>query len=108
MGGGYRYYVLGVLALIALLNTMDQSILSVASPTIQTVFNLSDGQIGFLASAFVVVYGLATLPAGYWVDRRSRRVIIGLGVALWSLFTLLTGLAQLSSARRDAHGPWDW
>lgn len=50
---GYRYCVLGVLAGIALLNTIDQSIVSVASPAIQTAFRLSDGQIGFLASAFV-------------------------------------------------------
>ena len=90
----YRYVVLAVLALIGLLNTMDQSILSVTSPAIQGEFRLSDGQIGFLSGAFVIVYGLAALPAGYWVDRLSRRRIAALGVALWSLFTLLTGFAR--------------
>jgi MFS family permease len=65
----YRLYVVGVLALRALLNRMDQSILSVTSPAIQAEFQLTDAQIGFLSSAFVLVYGLAALPAGYRVDR---------------------------------------
>lgn len=92
--GRGRYFVLAVLALIALLNTMDQSILSVTSPAIQTAFGLSDTQIGFLSAAFVVVYGFTAMPAGYWVDRARRGAIVGGGVALWSLCTLLTGLAQ--------------
>ncbi len=90
----HRMYVLVVLALGALLNTMDQSILSVTSPAIQAEFRLADSQIGFLSGAFVLIYGLAALPAGYWVDRVSRRAIVGVGVALWSLCTLLTGFAQ--------------
>src|SRR5438105_4832452 len=88
---GARGYVLVVLAAVALLNTLDQSILSVTSPAIQADFGLADSQIGFLSGAFVVVYGLAALPAGYWVDRLSRRSIVAIGVALWSICTLLTG-----------------
>ena len=90
----YRYYALGVLALIALLNTLDQSILSVTSPAIQGELGLADVQIGLLSGAFVLVYGLAALPAGFGVDRFSRRAIVGVGVGLWSLCTLLTGFAQ--------------
>lgn len=89
-----RFYVLALLALVALLNTMDQSILSVTSPAIQAAFALSDTQIGLLSAAFVIVYGLAALPAGYWVDRVRRGAIVGAGLALWSACTLLTGLAQ--------------
>jgi MFS transporter, Spinster family, sphingosine-1-phosphate transporter len=88
-----RRYVLVVLAGVALLNTLDQSILSVTSPAIQADFGLADSQIGVLSGAFVVVYGLAALPAGYWVDRFSRRSIVALGVGLWSVCTLFTGFA---------------
>lgn len=88
-----RRYVLVVLTGVALLNTLDQSILGVTSPAIQAEFGLADSQIGFLSGAFVVVYGLAALPAGYWVDRLSRRSIVAIGVGLWSVCTLFTGFA---------------
>ena len=89
-----RSAILAVLALIALLNTIDQAILGVSLPAIQAAFRLADSQVGLLSGAFVVVYGLAALPTGAWADRRSRRALIALGVALWSLCTLLTGLIQ--------------
>lgn len=89
-----RFYVLALLALVALLNTLDQSILSVTSPAIQAAFGLSDTQIGLLSAAFVIVYGLTAIPAGYWVDRARRGAIAGAGLALWSACTLLTGVAQ--------------
>lgn len=90
----YRYYVVVVLSLIALLNTLDQSILGVSLPAIQAEFRLTDGQVGLLSGAFVLVYGIAALPTGYWVDRIGRRAILGLGIGLWSLCTLLTGFSQ--------------
>lgn len=93
-GGAYPYYVVLVLAMVALLNTTDQSILSVASPAIQSDFRLSDSQVGLLFSAFVVVYGLAALPLGHWSDRTRRTAVIGAAVAVWSTCTLLTGVAQ--------------
>lgn len=93
-GSRVRFYVLALLALVALLNTMDQSILSVTSPAIQAAFALSDTQIGLLSAAFVIVYGLTAMPAGYFVDRARRGAIAGSGLALWSVCTLLTGLGQ--------------
>ena len=89
-----RYYALTVLALIALLNTLDQSMLSVTAPAIQATFALTDAQIGLLSSAFIIVYGLAALPLGYAVDRLARGRVIAIGVAAWSACTLLTGLVQ--------------
>jgi len=51
---------------------------------------VSDTELGLLNAAFAV----AAITIGYWADRGSRRMIIGDGVAIWSLFTLLTGLTQ--------------
>jgi MFS family permease len=34
------------------------------------------------------------MPLGYWADRGTRRAIIGLGVAVWSVATLATGLVH--------------
>ena len=89
-----RYYALVILALIAVLNTADQAVLLVNLPAIQLDLRLTDTQVGLLSSAFVAVYALAVLPAGYLGDRTARRMVVGVGVGLWSLATLLTGLAR--------------
>ena len=50
------------------------------SPTIQ----------GAVMSAFFLGYVTLQIPAGYLSDRFGGKWVLGLGVVLWSLFTLLT------------------
>ena len=73
------------------------------APLIQKQFHLNDFQVGLLGSAFIIVYALAAIPFGYWADRGVRKVVIGVGVAVWSVATVASGLvgsfAQLFVAR---------
>ena len=94
MTRGYGRYVLAVMIGINFLNYMDRYVGAAASPLIQKEFGLSDSQVGLLGSAFLLVYAVAALPFGYWGDRGVRKVVIGVGVAVWSLATLLTGFAR--------------
>src|SRR5260370_13956956 len=73
---------------------MDRYVGSGASPLIQKEFGLNDTAIGLLGSAFLLVYAVAALPFGYWADRGVRKVVIGVGVTIWSLATLVTGFAR--------------
>jgi MFS family permease len=92
-----------VLAGISFLNFFDQTVLPAVAASIQAEFGIGDTAIGTLVSAFVVATALAAIPLGYWADRGTRHTIIGLGVAVWSLATLVTGLthtfAQMLAAR---------
>jgi predicted MFS family arabinose efflux permease len=90
----YGWYALAVMTAIAFLNYLDRYILPAAAPLIQKEFTLSDGQLGALASAFLVFYALCALPFGFWADRGIRKNVIAAGVAIWSVATLLTGAAQ--------------
>src|SRR6185312_7053098 len=56
-------------------------------------FGISDAGIGLLLSAFVLVNGLVTVPAGYLADRWNRSRTIGHTVVGWSLITMLTAAA---------------
>ena len=57
--------------------------------------DLSDFQIGLLgSSSFLVVYTIFALPLGLLADRVSRKVIVSAGVAIWSIATIFTGLAN--------------
>ncbi len=89
-----RAFALIVLALIALLNTADQAVLVVTVPAIQLDFRLTDTEVGLVSSAFVAVYGITVLGSGYLADRTSRRLVIAAGVFVWSVATLLTGMAR--------------
>src|SRR4029077_11282432 len=79
---------------INFLNYMDRYVGAVVAPLIKKEFGLSDGQIGLLGSAFLLVYAVAALPFGYWADRGVRKVVIGVGVTIWSIATLFTGFSR--------------
>ncbi len=79
---------------INFLNYMDRWVASAASPLIQKEFHLSDALVGLLGSAFLLVYAVAALPFGYWADRGIRKTVIGVGVAIWSVATLVTGFSR--------------
>lgn len=89
----YARNVLWVMFAINFLNYMDRFILPSALSSIQKAFHFSDTAAGALATAFTLVYALAALPFGVWADRGVRKNVVALGVGLWSVATLLTGMA---------------
>jgi len=99
----YSLYVLAVLGGISLFNALDQTLLPAVVASIQADLRLSDSQVGLLLGVGPAAIAVAALPVGYWTDRGSRRFIIGLGTAVWSVATLLTGMtvafAQVLAAR---------
>ena len=50
-------------------------------------------QMGWAASAFNAAYTFFQVPAGWMADRYGPRVILGVAIAWWSVFTAATGLA---------------
>ena len=89
----YSHYALGVLAISNLLSFINRNIVFALFEPIKLDLSLTDAQLGWLASAYVLVFSLAALPFGVLSDLRSRRAVITLGVLLWTVFTLGSGLA---------------
>ena len=85
---------LSVLTAINLLNYLDRYVVSPLVPELKGAMALSDTQLGWLVPAFMVVYMLAAPVFGAWGDRGSRTRPIALGVFVWSLATVLSGLAR--------------
>ena len=78
---------------INLFNYFDRSVLNAVLGPLQKDFRLSDGQVGFAATAFMIGY-FATSPVfGVLGDRFSRKWLCAAGVFCWSVGTILTGLA---------------
>lgn len=89
----YPRYVFSIFFIISFLNYLDRNIFIGASNAIAKDLHLSLAQLGYIASAFLIVYTLTTIPLGLWADRASRKNVVALGVAVWSLTTALTALA---------------
>ena len=88
------WIVLAFLTGVNLLNYIDRQILYAVFQPIQAELGLSDTQLGLLASAFMWVY-LSTAPIfGLLADRWSRPRLMGLGVAIWSVATVFSGVVR--------------
>ena len=79
---------------INLLNYLDRYVAASVAPMVQKELHLTDSEIGLFGTAFLLVYAVAALPFGYWADRGVRKHVISVGVAIWSVATLLTGFAR--------------
>jgi MFS family permease len=91
---GYSLYALGLLAFINLLNYLDRNVIFALFEPIKRELALSDSQLGWLGSAYILVFSVAALPFGVISDLRSRRAVIALGVSVWSAFTVFSGLVR--------------
>ena len=83
-----------VLGMVIMVDQIDQNVVRGVISQIQDDFHVNDAQIGVLLSAFVLVNGLVTVPAGYLADRWNRSRTIGHTVVGWSFITMLTAAAQ--------------
>jgi len=81
-----------VLGFAAMIDNVDQYIVRGTSNQIERVFRVHDFQIGILFSAFIVVNGIATMPASYLGDRWRRTKIMGVTIVCWSLISALGGV----------------
>ena len=89
------YYTLFVLVLCLTSNQLDLGIVPYLAARIKADLHLTDFGLGLLFGvSFGLFYTLVGLPIAYFVDRRSRRVILALGIATWNIGTALCGLAQ--------------
>ena len=84
-----------VLTLINLFNYLDRWIVAALAESMKhSELHLSDTQLGFLMTGFLVVYLITAPVFGHLGDTRSRNRLLALGVAIWSVATALAGLAR--------------
>jgi MFS family permease len=88
------YYALAVLAAINVANFYDRQVLGAVSEEIRHEWPLSDSDIGWLNTAFTLLYAAVGVPLGRWTDRGPRVKTLAVGVTVWSVLTALSGACQ--------------
>lgn len=87
-------YALCVLFAINAINFFDRQIGSVLAEPIRKEWGLTDTQVGWLSTAFTLLYALVGVPLGRLADRSNRTRILATGVFFWSLMTAAAGLTR--------------
>ena len=88
-------YALVLLLLANVFNYADRALLGIVVEPIRKELLLSDTEISIISGfAFSLFFLIAGLAIARWVDRGNRRLILALGLALWSGATAATTFAQ--------------
>lgn len=83
-----------VLTSISFLVAVGFGLIIPAIPIFAKSFGVSNTLIGFIISAFAIMRFISGLFAGKLVDRFGERLVLGVGLFMVSVFTLISGLAQ--------------
>ncbi len=90
----YSWYALAVLTFVYVLNFLDRTLIYILFQPIKKDMHFTDLQLALLGTtSFVIFYTLLGIPFGRLADRTSRKNLIAAGLAVWSLFSGLTGFA---------------
>lgn len=101
--GTYAAYVLGLLTLINLLNYLDRNVVFAVFEPVKHELHVTDQQLGWLGSAYIIVLSICSIPFGVLSDLKSRRTVIAWSLGFWSIFTaaggFVRGFGQLLTSR---------
>ena len=87
------WFTLLVLLGINTMNFYDRQVVGAVGEAVRNEWELSDTQLSALTTAFILLYAAVGLPLGRWADVGRRKLILVVGVLLWSAMTALSGLA---------------
>jgi predicted MFS family arabinose efflux permease len=94
----HAWFALIILFGINAINFYDRQILAAVVEPVRKEWALTDAKIGFLSTAFTLLYAAAGVPLGRLADSWKRTRLLSLGVTFWSLLTSASGLAWSYSA----------
>lgn len=91
---GYRWFVLAMIFLIYMIAGADRSNIGLVVPFVKKSFNLSNTDIGAMASFFYLTYAVVQIPAGHLFSKKGVRRFLPISMILTSIATFIMGLAN--------------
>ena len=91
----YACLVLALLLVVYTYSFIDRQVISLLVEPIKAQLHISDTELSLLqGTSFALFYSILGIPIGILADRLNRRNLIIAGLILWSLATVLCGLAN--------------
>jgi MFS transporter, ACS family, glucarate transporter len=88
-----RWLICGFLLAITTHAFITRMAMGVAARQIQLEFALTNVQVGWILSAFILGYGIVQFPVGILTDRIGPHRLLAATLFSWSAFHVLTGFA---------------
>lgn len=93
--GRRAWYVVAICMLAYILSFIDRQILALLIGPIKADLKITDTQFGLLHGlAFSIFYATLGIPVAGLADRKSRPLVISVGIAVWSVATVLCGVTR--------------
>src|ERR1700722_13799825 len=89
-----RWVALIVVCFAMLMNTLDQTIVNVALPTIQRDLHFTQASLAWVIDAYLITFAGALLLAGRLGDLIGRKKVFLVGVALFTVSSAACGAAN--------------
>ena len=91
----YAWYVVVICMIAYIFSFIDRQILALLIQPIRKDLHITDTQFSLLTGlAFAIFYATMGIPIARLADRKSRPLIISIGVFVWSLMTAFCGLGK--------------
>jgi ACS family glucarate transporter-like MFS transporter len=87
-----RWLLVFWLFVLSAVSFLDRTNISIAGSSLATDYNLSNQQLGFVFSAFLIGYALFQTPGGWLADRLGSRRVLTAAVVWWGVFTALVAV----------------
>jgi predicted MFS family arabinose efflux permease len=95
VSASYGRYALALLVAIYTVNFLDRQIITTIGESIKNDLHLTDSQMGALGGIyFAAVYTMLGIPIARVADKSNRPWVMTISLALWSGFTVISGLAK--------------
>jgi ACS family glucarate transporter-like MFS transporter len=88
-----RWLIVALIFCMGVLMFIDRVNIAIAAKYIMPEYGLSDVQMGWIFSAFVLGYAVLQIPGGWLGDRFGPRRVLAGAIFWWSAFTAVTAVA---------------
>src|SRR6201987_3157130 len=96
--GDRRWWILAVLVVAQFMVVLDVAIVNVALPTIKNDLHFSEDSLQWVITSYAILFGGVLLLGGRMADLLGRRRVFMAGLAVFTTFSLLDGLAWSSTS----------
>jgi Sugar phosphate permease len=85
MKNNYRWTICGLLFFATTINFIDRQVLSILAPHLQTIFEWSEKDYGYIVMAFQIAYAIGLLFTGRFLDKFGVRIGYSIAMIAWSI-----------------------
>jgi MFS transporter, ACS family, hexuronate transporter len=91
---GLRWWIIGLISMLTVINYIDRQTLSVLAPTIRETFGMSNTSYSRVVTLFLLGYTISQALSGKLLDRIGTRRGFMLFVGIWTVASMLHATAR--------------